>query len=140
MSALTADEGTDAGESAETGESPNCADVSECPLRKPATEPDCDVHSTERGAHSTDVGALYAGSDGSHYTDWQLERRIDRGTWRRCLSQQRPERHLLEDEAGRLMVLERIDLDSAPAWLEIRVDGERAWAVDTRARRPRAVE
>ncbi|ARS91635.1 hypothetical protein B1756_02210 [Natrarchaeobaculum aegyptiacum] len=96
-----------------------------------------DVSSTARGAHTTAVGALYASSDGTHYTDWQLERRLDRGTWRHCLSQQRPERHLFEDAAGRLVLVERIALDGAPPWLEIRVDDERAWAVDTRPRRPR---
>lgn len=119
MSALPADEGDCSGGSTDRG------DVRE----RPSLTSDPDVG---RDSHSRGVGALFAGSDGSHYTDWQLERRLERGTWRRCLSQQEPERHVLEDERGRLLVLERIDLDRAPPWLEVRVDLERAWAVDTR--------
>lgn len=82
--------------------------------------------------HGEHVDALYVGSDGSYYTAWQLERRLERGTWRRCLSQQEPACHLVADGAGQLLSLERIALESAPPWLEVRVEAERAWVVDTR--------
>lgn len=76
--------------------------------------------------------ALFVGSDGTYYTEWQLERRLERGTWRRCLSHQDPDRHLLTDDGGELLLLERIARENVPPWLEVRVDGERAWTVDTR--------
>lgn len=119
MNAVSDDEGDG------TGEPTDRADARDRSLQTTGLDDGRDVH-------GTGVSALFAGSDGNHYTDWQLERRLERGTWRHCLSQQEPERHVLEDERGRRLVLERLDLEHVPPWLEVRIGVERAWAVDTR--------
>ncbi|WP_306059239.1 hypothetical protein [Natronococcus wangiae] len=78
------------------------------------------------------VDAVLEGSNGRYYTDWEVERRLRAGAWRRCLRQTDPGRLLVEVEAGVLLLLAPVDPDELPAWTELRIDGDSARIVDTR--------
>ncbi|ELY72458.1 hypothetical protein CYV19_02820 [Natronobacterium gregoryi SP2] len=80
----------------------------------------------------TPVDAVLAGSDGCYYTEWQVKRRFRTGDWRRCLRQWSPDRRLVETATGTLLLLEPIDPERLPGWVEIRVLGDATRVVDTR--------
>ena len=78
------------------------------------------------------VEALFAGSDGRYYTDWQVRRRTDSGCWRRCLSQHDsygPVRLLVAVDETNLVMLTRVDPATLPGWFEVRVENDRARVV-----------
>lgn len=75
---------------------------------------------------------LLEGSDGRYYTAWQVRRRLRIGEWRRCIRQYDPDRRLVETDEGTLLMLTPIDPADVPRWLEVRIVGEAALAVDTR--------
>nr|WP_090382875.1 hypothetical protein [Natronobacterium texcoconense] len=78
------------------------------------------------------VDTVLAGSDGRYYTGWQVNRRFRTGDWTHCLRQRNPDRRLVETATGALLLLQPVDPDRLPGWVEIRVLGETARVVDTR--------
>ncbi|WP_320443078.1 hypothetical protein [Halosolutus halophilus] len=78
------------------------------------------------------VDALFAGSNGRYYTEWQVRRRLSAGNWKRCIRQRSPDRRLVGTGDGALLLLVPIEPDELPAWAEIRVAGRGARVVDTR--------
>ncbi len=78
------------------------------------------------------VDALFAGSNGRYYTEWQVRRRLSTGEWNRCMRQRSPERRLVGTGDGALLMLVPIDPDELPGWAEIRVAGRGVRVVDTR--------
>lgn len=85
----------------------------------------------------TDVpGAVYRTSDGRYVTTWQLDRLVERGTWRPCLRDDATGDRLVEGADGTLLSLVEVPVDGLPDWVEVRVDGDRVRAVDARRTRP----
>lgn len=82
------------------------------------------------------VEALFSGSDGRYYTDWQVRRRTESGYWRRCLSQhdtQGPVRLLVAIDETNLVMLTRVDPETLPRGFEIRVENDRARVAHSRS-------
>ncbi|RQH00531.1 hypothetical protein EA472_11135 [Natrarchaeobius oligotrophus] len=75
---------------------------------------------------------MFEGSNGRYYTHWQLYRNLERGSWRLCIYQGRPERYLVEAADRRLLLLAAIDPEELPDWVEIRIEGSVARVVDRR--------
>ncbi|WP_233710761.1 hypothetical protein [Natronococcus pandeyae] len=93
------------------------------------------VSSTGRGAVVIDeapIDAVFEGSNGEYYTDWEVDRRLRTGAWRPCLRQTDPDRRLVEVEAGVLLLLAPIDPEELPASMVLRVEDDSARVVDTR--------
>lgn len=80
------------------------------------------------------VDALYEGSDGRYYTDWQLTRRLRTDRWSLCIRQRDLDRHLVETSDGQLLLL--TPTDDLPEWAELRIDERGARVVDTRGPLP----
>ncbi|AXR78651.1 hypothetical protein AArcMg_1281 [Natrarchaeobaculum sulfurireducens] len=85
------------------------------------------------------VEALFAGSDGRYYTDWQVRRKTKSERWRRCLSQHDghdPVRLLVAVDETDLLLLTRVDPETLPRGFEIRIESECARVVRSRGMAP----
>ena len=80
----------------------------------------------------TESVAVYGGSDGQFYTDWQYRRNLATGTWRYCVRDCETGRRLVETEIGSLLLLEPTSLEALPDWAEAHRDGAVVRIVDTR--------
>lgn len=86
----------------------------------------------EVGVVGSDVGTVYAGSDGRFYTDWQVERKLDTGEWKPCLYDREAGKRLVGVPGGDLLSLVRTEPANLPAWVRIRTDRAGPRAVDMR--------
>jgi hypothetical protein len=80
---------------------------------------------------------VFAASNGDYYTEWEVERRLRSGPWRRCLQQVDPDRRLVAVEDGCLLSLVTVAPTELPSGVELRVDGECARVVERRRPLPR---
>lgn len=104
------------------------------------TRPDSPIRLRREPTVTADVD-VFAASDGGFYTPSQIRRRRRAGTWRFCLRDRESGRLVFETDDRTLCLLVPVDPDDLPPWVEVRLEGGFARAVDTRrgVRRPRRV-
>lgn len=75
---------------------------------------------------------IFEGTDGRYFTEWQVEQRLQNGTWTLCIRQRSPTRLLVETEDEALLLLTPTEPAELPTDIEIRVTDSRARVVNTR--------
>lgn len=117
-------------------------------MRRPLQRPQCrqlpqtahDVPQIVRGERAVtpgDIGPIYAGTDGSYYTHWQLLQKVEDGDWRPCIRDRKAGTRLVATGDEDLLMLTAIDRSDLPDWLEVRIDDVGTRVVDTRRPVPR---
>lgn len=79
---------------------------------------------------------VYAGTDGSFLTQWEIDRKLAAGDWRLCLCEKCSSRYMVEVAGGDLLFFMEQPLARLPPWVEVRTDGTVSWVVDGRRTRP----
>lgn len=82
---------------------------------------------------------VYAGTDGSYLTQWELDRKIATGDWRPCLCELSTGWYLVEVAEGELLGLTERSLETLPRWVEVRTDGDVSRVIDCRRTKPPGV-
>lgn len=85
---------------------------------------------------SDETVTVYAGTDGSYLTQWQIDRKLANGQWRLCLCEQCDGLYIVEVAEGHLLSFVEQPLVRLPTWVEVRTDGTVSWVVDARRTRP----
>lgn len=78
------------------------------------------------------IDPIYAGADGSYYTDWETARKLERGEWEPCLREERSGKRLVGTSGNELLMLVPTTRAALPDWAQVRVGESGARVVDTR--------
>ncbi|MHC3437153.1 hypothetical protein ACYJ1Y_03400 [Natrialbaceae archaeon A-gly3] len=84
----------------------------------------------------SDLGPVYAGSDGCFYTDWQVDRKLRLGEWKACLYDREDDKRLVGTGDGDLLLLCQADVADLPEWVQICSGRAGPRVVDTRRVKP----